>query len=163
MRLGLPLDRPLLRLNNAYDPRSVTEPPQGVSGGKATRLQNVHVGISPSPISGGTLHIIEGSYDYHHYMQVCLAAVCGWMPRTSGGKCQELEERFDCGAHRPSGNMVQWSCSARVCAVKGLDDNQATLPVHACCLCLHCTWTGCMQSWRHMVAGQDAMHAARDM
>ena len=76
-RLGLPSDRPLLRLNNAVDPRLVTEPPQGLPGGKATWLQNVHMGIPPPPISGGTLHMIEGSYDYHHYMQVCLAAVFG--------------------------------------------------------------------------------------
>ena len=71
-RLGLPPIRPLLRLNNAVDPRLVTGPPQVVPGGKTLRLQDVHVGIGPPPVSGGTVHMIDGSYDYHHYRQVGL-------------------------------------------------------------------------------------------
>ncbi|KAL3153417.1 hypothetical protein ABBQ38_011753 [Trebouxia sp. C0009 RCD-2024] len=68
-RLGLPPNRPLLRLNNAVDPCLVTGPPQVLPGGKTLRLQDVHVGLGPPSVSGGTLHMIDGSYDYHHYMQ----------------------------------------------------------------------------------------------
>lgn len=71
-RLGLPANRPLLRLNSAVDPRSAVRPPQSLPGARAARLQDVHVGINPPPVAGGTVHMIEGSYDYHHYMQVCV-------------------------------------------------------------------------------------------
>ncbi|KAL3141912.1 hypothetical protein ABBQ32_004569 [Trebouxia sp. C0010 RCD-2024] len=71
-RLGLPPNRPLLRLNNSVDPRLVTGRPQAVPGGKTPRLQDVHMGLGPPPVSGGTLHMVDGSYDYHHYMQVGL-------------------------------------------------------------------------------------------
>ncbi|DBB11189.1 TPA: hypothetical protein ACH3X3_006641 [Trebouxia sp. C0006] len=68
-RFGLPANRPLLRLNNAVDPRSAVGPPQSLPGARAARLQDVHVGLNPPPVAGGTVHMIEGSYDYHHYMQ----------------------------------------------------------------------------------------------
>ena len=71
-RLGLPSNRPLLKFINAADPRLSTGLPQSMPGGKATRLQDVHVGIPDPPVSGGTLHMIAGSYDYHHYMQVTM-------------------------------------------------------------------------------------------
>jgi hypothetical protein len=71
-RFGLPANRPLLRLNNAVDPRSAVGPPQSLPGARAARLQDVHVGLNPPPVAGGTVHMIEGSYDYHHYMQVCV-------------------------------------------------------------------------------------------
>ena len=35
------------------------------------RLKDVHHGLPPSGMQNGTLHMVEGSYDYHHYMQVC--------------------------------------------------------------------------------------------
>ena len=35
------------------------------------RLKDVHHGLPPSGVQNGTLHMVEGSYDYHHYMQVC--------------------------------------------------------------------------------------------
>ncbi len=71
-RFGLPANKPLLRLNNAVDPRSAVGPPQSLPGARAARLQDVHVGIDTPPVAGGTVHMIEGSYDYHHYMQVCV-------------------------------------------------------------------------------------------
>ncbi|DBA78226.1 TPA: hypothetical protein ACH3X2_008184 [Trebouxia sp. C0005] len=68
-RFGLPANRPLLRLSNAIDPRAAVGLPQSLPGARAARLQDVHVGINPPPVAGGTVHMIEGSYDYHHYMQ----------------------------------------------------------------------------------------------
>lgn len=59
-------------MNNAVDPRTAVGLPQSLPGGRATRLQDVHVGVKPPPVAGGTVHMIEGSYDYHHYMQVCV-------------------------------------------------------------------------------------------
>lgn len=58
-------------MNNAVDPRTAVGLPQSLPGGRATRLQNVHVGVKSAPVAGGTVHMIEGNYDYHHYMQVC--------------------------------------------------------------------------------------------
>ena len=41
------------------------------SGLSATgRLSDVHEGLPPPGIVGGSVHLISGSYDYHHYMQV---------------------------------------------------------------------------------------------
>lgn len=64
---GLPADRPLLRAANAL--------PLGGGGGAnaepaAARLSDVHEGLPPSGIAGGSVHLVAGSYDYHHYMQV---------------------------------------------------------------------------------------------
>ncbi len=33
------------------------------------RLSDVHVGLPPSGVEGGSVHLISGSYDYNHYMQ----------------------------------------------------------------------------------------------
>ena len=32
-------------------------------------LSDVHIGLPPSGVAGGSVHLISGSYDYHHYMQ----------------------------------------------------------------------------------------------
>lgn len=72
-RLGLPANRPLLRLANAVDPTSSQAGlQQGAPTGKPTRLQHVHHGIAGPAVQGGSIHMIHGDYDYHHYMQVCL-------------------------------------------------------------------------------------------
>ena len=66
MQLGLPSDRPLLRIANALV--------FGRSTGSATgssRLADVHVGLPSSGVPGGTVHLVDGSYEYYHYMQAC--------------------------------------------------------------------------------------------
>lgn len=40
----------------------------GGVGGKP-RLSDVHVGLPRLPV-GGSVHLVQGSYDYYHYMQV---------------------------------------------------------------------------------------------
>lgn len=78
----------------------------GGVGGKP-RLRDVHVGL-PAPPLGGSVHLVQGSYDYFHYMQVggaphapaasrcCSDALASqhpeWPPRSppcAGGACCE--------------------------------------------------------------------------
>ena len=37
------------------------------------RLRNVHQGLPALGVQVGTVHMVDGSYDYHHYMQVRFA------------------------------------------------------------------------------------------
>lgn len=39
-------------------------------GSGAQRLKDVHQGLPASGVQNGSVHMVEGSYDYHHYMQV---------------------------------------------------------------------------------------------
>lgn len=38
-------------------------------GGGSQRLRDVHQGLPASGVQRGSVHMVEGSYDYHHYMQ----------------------------------------------------------------------------------------------
>ena len=75
-RLGLPQDRPLLRMANALNFEEAA-----ASTASTSRLRDVHVGIADSGIPGGSVHMVAGSYDYHHYMQVC------WSPPLQDWAC----------------------------------------------------------------------------
>lgn len=73
--LGLPTNRPLLRVASALDfaapAGSAAEGGSGSSGGGVggrLLLADVHAGLAPSAV-GGSVHLVQGSYDYHHYMQ----------------------------------------------------------------------------------------------
>ncbi|KAK4750701.1 hypothetical protein SAY87_004183 [Trapa incisa] len=68
VRLGLPTDRPLLRISNAL---SFIEDSTGGSTRKKgpSILSDVHVGIPHSGVSGGVASLVQGSYEYHHYLQ----------------------------------------------------------------------------------------------
>jgi hypothetical protein len=62
--LRLPLDRPMLRTENAipFD--------GGMSEAASTkRLVNPHEGLPPSGVEDGKLHLVHDFYDYYHYMQ----------------------------------------------------------------------------------------------
>ncbi|KAL4634249.1 hypothetical protein ACB092_04G186400 [Castanea dentata] len=70
LRLGLPFDRPLLRIANVLD-LSTTN-----FGGRSdlirkgsTFLKDVHIGIPSSGVSGGSMSLVQGSYEYYHYLQ----------------------------------------------------------------------------------------------
>ena len=66
---ALPLDRPMLRVANALS-RPAPEGEAGSSGGGTQRLRDVHAGLPPSKVVGGTVHLVDGSYEYFHYLQV---------------------------------------------------------------------------------------------
>lgn len=69
LRLGLPFDRPLLRIANAIN-LSTTSSARSHSTWKGSPLlKDVHLGISSSGVSGGVVSMIQGSYEYHHYLQ----------------------------------------------------------------------------------------------
>eukprot|EP00742_Colponemidia_sp_Colp-10_P003418 GILJ01003639.1.p1 GENE.GILJ01003639.1~~GILJ01003639.1.p1 ORF type:complete len:623 (+),score=85.13 GILJ01003639.1:42-1910(+) len=60
-RLGLPMNRPLIRVSDAI--------PLHPSTDKSLRLKDVHVGLPPSGVVDGTQYLVQGSYLYFHYMQ----------------------------------------------------------------------------------------------
>jgi hypothetical protein len=72
--LGLPMDRPLLRLANAVVVAG-TAPPSSPSSAATTttkKLLNVHESIpTPPPLSGPnvTTSLVQGDYEYCHYLQ----------------------------------------------------------------------------------------------
>lgn len=68
LRLGLPLDRPLLRIANSIS-LFARDGARGNSIHKGVLLKDVHLGIPSSGVSGGSVSLIQGSYEYHHYLQ----------------------------------------------------------------------------------------------
>ncbi|KAL3824919.1 hypothetical protein ACJIZ3_020948 [Penstemon smallii] len=70
LRLGLPFDRPLLRIANAINLFSTKENTRDKSQPKGySLLKDVHHGIPSSGVSGGNVSLIQGSYEYYHYLQ----------------------------------------------------------------------------------------------
>ena len=45
-------------------------PGPGAGAGSQRRLTDVHVGLPASGVAGGTQHLVSGSYEYFHYLQV---------------------------------------------------------------------------------------------
>ncbi|MBA0761646.1 hypothetical protein Goshw_012415 [Gossypium schwendimanii] len=70
LRLGLPFDRPLLRIANSLD-LSIKSRSSNLSTRKAgsSLLKDVHIGIPGSGVSGGSVSLVQGSYEYYHYLQ----------------------------------------------------------------------------------------------
>ncbi|CAJ2644479.1 unnamed protein product [Trifolium pratense] len=68
-RLGLPYDRPLLRIANALDFSKLKNSGTASLQKGSALLRDVHIGIPSSGVTGGTLSIVQGSYEYHHYLQ----------------------------------------------------------------------------------------------
>ncbi|CAN6342622.1 unnamed protein product, partial [Urochloa humidicola] len=67
IRLGLPLDRPLLRISNALTFGGMGKRVKGTSRNGSSLLRDVHREI-PSSVSGGVMSLIDGSYEYYHYL-----------------------------------------------------------------------------------------------
>eukprot|EP00899_Mesostigma_viride_P025873 jgi/Mesvir1/6470/Mv19545-RA.1 len=67
--LGLPLDRPLLRLANAVIAVGAGLGDDIINEGPCKRLRNVHEGLPKSFVKGGTEYLVDGAYEYYHYMQ----------------------------------------------------------------------------------------------
>ncbi|XP_058108008.1 probable Ufm1-specific protease isoform X1 [Magnolia sinica] len=70
LRLGLPLDRPLLLTANALH-FGVTKGTTGINSIRngSHLLKDVHTEIPGSGVSGGLNSLVEGSYEYYHYLQ----------------------------------------------------------------------------------------------
>jgi hypothetical protein len=66
-RLGLPLDRPMLRVANALTLASLESSSNHSAGGN--RLLDVHIGLPAPTVTGGCQSLIAGSYEYYHYLQ----------------------------------------------------------------------------------------------
>ncbi|ESQ45722.1 hypothetical protein EUTSA_v10010185mg [Eutrema salsugineum] len=73
LRLGLPLDRPLLRTANALDLSVNDGSRSNIKKRGSTLLKDVHIGIPSSgvfnAVSEGVASLIQGSYEYYHYLQ----------------------------------------------------------------------------------------------
>ncbi|KAM2820206.1 hypothetical protein PS2_038532 [Malus domestica] len=70
LRLGLPFDRPLLRIANALDFSTSSDVVRSDAKWKGSSLlKDVHVGIPSSGVSGGSVSLVQGSYEYYHYLQ----------------------------------------------------------------------------------------------
>jgi hypothetical protein len=74
-RLCLPLDRPMLRLESSLDLQKILDgaaAPQAYDAGAGVgphgHLLDVHTTIAESSKLSGTLHLVNGSYEYRHYM-----------------------------------------------------------------------------------------------
>jgi len=63
-RLGLLSDRPLLRTCNALGGDG-----GGVGAGIPGLLRDTHLGLGPTGLSGGKASLVQGSYEYYHYLQ----------------------------------------------------------------------------------------------
>ncbi|XP_062202449.1 probable Ufm1-specific protease [Phragmites australis] len=68
IRLGLPLDRPLLRISNALTFCSTGKREKSASRNGFSLLRDVHREIPSSGVSGGIMSLIDGSYEYYHYL-----------------------------------------------------------------------------------------------
>ncbi|KAG2433569.1 hypothetical protein HYH02_012686 [Chlamydomonas schloesseri] len=67
--LGLPTNRPLLRPANALELAGEADGEGGAGGGSTVaRLRDVHVGLA-APGIGGLMELVQGNYEYCHYMQ----------------------------------------------------------------------------------------------
>uniref|UniRef100_A0A0D9XYI6 Probable Ufm1-specific protease n=1 Tax=Leersia perrieri TaxID=77586 RepID=A0A0D9XYI6_9ORYZ len=66
LRLQLPLDRPLLRISNAL--KFSVEGAVKTSRKGSSLLRDVHREIPSSGVSGGIMSLIDGSYEYYHYL-----------------------------------------------------------------------------------------------
>ncbi|XP_040385270.1 probable Ufm1-specific protease [Oryza brachyantha] len=67
LRLQLPLDRPLLRISNALK-FSIGGTDKKASRNSSSLLRDVHREIPSSGVSGGIMSLIDGSYEYYHYL-----------------------------------------------------------------------------------------------
>jgi len=68
--LCLPVDRPMMRPLNAVPFHATQEENEDTQGGiGGPRLSNTHQGLPLSGVEDGKLHLVQGAYDYYHYMQ----------------------------------------------------------------------------------------------
>ncbi|GMJ13705.1 hypothetical protein like AT3G48380 [Hibiscus trionum] len=68
LRLGLPFDRPLLRVANSLDLSTKDRSSRSLTRKGSSLLKDVHIGIPSSGVSGGIVSLVQGSYEYYHYL-----------------------------------------------------------------------------------------------
>ncbi|TVU51662.1 hypothetical protein EJB05_03102 [Eragrostis curvula] len=68
IRLGLPLDRPLLRISNTLTFGGMRKKEKNASRSGSSLLRDVHREIPSSGVSSGIISLIDGSYEYYHYL-----------------------------------------------------------------------------------------------
>ncbi|PSR95916.1 Ufm1-specific protease [Actinidia chinensis var. chinensis] len=69
LRLGLPFDRPLLRIANAINLSTAKDIARSNSIWKGSPLlKDAHLGIPSSGVSSGVVSMVQGSYQYYHYL-----------------------------------------------------------------------------------------------
>ncbi|XP_078435785.1 peptidase C78, ubiquitin fold modifier-specific peptidase 1/ 2 isoform X1 [Wolffia australiana] len=68
LRFGLPVDRPLLLTSNSLPFTCMPTSSESRKSG-TTLLKDVHIDISSRGVSGGLVSLIQGSYEYYHYLQ----------------------------------------------------------------------------------------------
>ena len=64
---GFSRDRPLFRRDCALEAPTSSD---SANGGFFSRLVNVHEGLESAGVSGGSVSLVSGQYEYYHYMQV---------------------------------------------------------------------------------------------
>ncbi|GKU93216.1 hypothetical protein SLEP1_g6824 [Rubroshorea leprosula] len=69
LRLGLPFDRPLLRITNALDFSTTDSSKRNSIQTGSSLVKDVHTTIPSSSVSGGITSLVQGSYEYYHYLQ----------------------------------------------------------------------------------------------
>lgn len=69
IRLGLPLNRPLLRTVNALKFSTLENDRSSLIRKGSPLLKDVHIGLPSSGVSGGLVSLVQGSYEYYHYLQ----------------------------------------------------------------------------------------------
>lgn len=69
LRLGLPSDQPLLRVANALGISKGVGASKGSTKKGPYLLRDVHARIPSSGVSGGLVSLVQGSYEYYHYLQ----------------------------------------------------------------------------------------------
>jgi len=89
--LGLPCDRPLLRTCNVLGGGEVGA--HGIPG----LLRDVHQGLGPSGLAGGSISLVQGSYEYYHYLQ----------PTGNGQKLAKYDDN-GWGAYRSLMSIISW-------------------------------------------------------
>lgn len=89
--LGLPCDRPLFRTCNALGGG-------GAGGGIPGLLRDVHLGLGPSGLGGGTVSMVQGSYEYYHYLQ----------PTGHGDKPGKYDDNGWGCAYRSLMSIISW-------------------------------------------------------
>lgn len=68
LRLGLPLDRPLLRISNALTFGGMGRRKKSMPRSGSSLLRDIHRELPSSGVSGGVMSLIDGSYEYYHYL-----------------------------------------------------------------------------------------------